>query len=1114
MKKMKKFIIALLSVTFSLTFAFGLTACAKKKDKKPGGEYIIPDYNLTTPQQSLAMTLGDEMDLAPIYDEREGLSLTFTSADPTVVSVTAQGKLSALKVGSTTITVTYGEKTVQTAVSVSLFDKLPRLHYMQDFENGVNIAYNDTYSFCPDVYFNGKYFDDAEVTYTLEDTTIGAFDGEGNFTPSKKGSTTLKVEATWRGVTCDDMVANIRLNVVDAVELFVNDGSKDAFTLYTLEEFGGETFETKTPFAVTSKVNGETVSSTVEIVSGADVVEYKNNEIIAVKAGEAQIKATVHTEDGEISRIYGVSVELPTLPYGQTLDFSAADGELPVEELFWSGAEIVKAYQGERALTVENNQVLGVYPNIIGAISDPNFDPNNIRLGETKIVVYTETAARELTLNAYTKLIDEASDLYDLALSSQNQLVENGIIEGYFGLACDVICDEDFIPTAHENALMENADGGFYGVFNGNGYRLELPTYKKGGIFGRIGRAYICNTSVTFNEQAGGDSSTSGFAYALGNGKWSRRTVFENVEIVYNGLGAATENGNASFVLANRAQAWITLKNTVVWIDQAATGRTSALLAAACDYGVDPSNNSFINVFENTYVVTESDLPMFESSVSQSWAGNDGKTENAYPTLIRAKNTHDLSTDEIYGANVEYASFADSDVWSVRNGIPTWKGKSVTDYAQVLIDGKALNQTVTMQNGEQGTLTVFVGAQKIDGATFNIQSANGSVTVTEGVLKSVARGDATVEVGYTLGTVNATKLYEITVTLPITNLEIAAFSAYDGTIDWSFIGDETIVSAKQGATVLTADKANGTLKGVVPSISSDSYTGADAFSNSSAEPQNRKVSPVSVTVETNGGIYYLSITAYTRVIKTAEQLATFNLSTEDNDFVKTDASGYRTIDGYFLLGNDITSDSFVNAHEYVNTDNNVWGNNNLRWHGFRGVFDGNGHTVTVPSSAKGLFGAMTRAYVKNVKFVFTETATSGSMGLTYWMSGAAWSQRCSLTDVTITVNGFGASNADGLKSAAIANQMGPNLTFTNVEVNVNYATGVAANKTTGILANMTTGDLSVAVTVVESETSGAPLAYNKSNNGTETFYWASNDGKTADSSNKIIASATRTVKKS
>ena len=343
-------------------------------------------------------------------------------------------------------------------------------------------------------------------------------------------------------------------------------------------------------------------------------------------------------------------------------------------------------------------------------------------------------------------------------------------------------------------------------------------------------------------------------------------------------------------------------------------------------------------------------------------------------------------------------------------------------------------------------------------------------------------------------------------------LSIDEFSAYDGTIDWSFIGDETIVSATQGTTVLAADKANGTLKGVVPSISSGSYTGADAFSNSSAEPQNRKVSPVSVTVETSGGVYYIDVMAYTRVITTVDQLSMFDLTNTDNDFVKTDASRYRTIDGYFLLGNDITSDSFVNAHEYVNTDNNVWGNNNLRWHGFRGVFDGNGHTVTVPSSAKGLFGAMTRAYVKNVKFVFTETATSGSMGLTYWMSGAAWSQRCSLTDVTITVNGFGASNADGLKSAAIANQMGPNLTFTNVEVNVNYATGVAANKTTGILANMTTGDLSVAVTVVESETSGAPLAYNKSNNGTETFYWASNDGKTADSSNKIIASAIRQVK--
>lgn len=1109
MEKMRKFVIGFLSIAFSLSLGLGFASCAKEKEDRPSVDYIIPDYNLTVPQ-SIAMTLGDETTIVPVYDEREGINLTFISADPSIVSVTAQGELSAMKVGSTSITVRYGEKSVQTSVSVSLSDKLPRLQYLEDFEKGVNIAYNDTYSFFPEVYFNGKTFADAEATYSLEDPTIGSFDAAGVFTPSKKGSTTLTIQATWRGVTCDDMTAIVRLNVVDAVDLFVNDGAKDSFTLYTLKSFGGEDFETETPFNVTAKVNGESVVPTIEILSGADTITYKNDEITAVKEGEAKIKVTIQTEGGAVTRIYDVSVVLPTLEYEQTLDFSAADGELPVEELFWSGAEIVKAYQGDRVLTVENNQVLGVTPNILGGISDPNVDPDDIRLGETKIVVYTEKAARVLTLKAYTKLIDEASDLYDLALSSQNELVDNGLINGYFGLACDVVCDETFVPTSHEDSLMDNADGGFYGVFNGNGYQLKVPTYKKGGLFGRIGRAYICNLSVTFNEQEEGDSETAGFAYALGNGKWSRRTVFENVEIVYNGLGKATENGNASFVLANRAPAWFTLRNTVIWIDQATTGRSAALLAAGSDFGFDANNNSFINVFENTYVVTESDLPMLESSRAKCWAQNDQKTENVYLNLFRAKNTKHLSSSEIYRENVEYASFTSSTVWEVRNGIPTWKGKSPAEYAQILMDGVALNQFTSLQDGDKGAITLFVGSEQLTNWTYNVQSATQSVAVSQnGELTAMARGEAVLEVLYGLDGENQTKTYQIVVTLPIKNLEIKEFSAYDGTIDWSFIGNEEIISVKQGTTVLTADKENGTLKGVVPNITAGSNTGEAAFSNADANPQDRKVSPVTVTVETSGGLYYLEITAYTRVITTVEQLSTFNLSNTDTDFLKTASDGVRTIDGYFLLGNDITSDSFVNAHEYVGETS--W---STTTHGFRGVFDGNGHTITVSSSAKGLFGAMTRAYVKNAKFVFTETATSGSIGLVRWMPAEFYSRRCYMEDVTITVNGFGASNTNGTNSAAIAYGLGNNITFANVTVNVNYAMGVATNKTTGILANYLRGNPSdLAITVVESEKSNAPLIYSKSvSTGKEIFYWASNDGKTANDANKVLASAIRRVK--
>jgi hypothetical protein len=171
-------------------------------------------------------------------------------------------------------------------------------------------------------------------------------------------------------------------------------------------------------------------------------------------------------------------------------------------------------------------------------------------------------------------------------------------------------------------------------------------------------------------------------------------------------------------------------------------------------------------------------------------------------------------------------------------------------------------------------------------------------------------------------------------------------------------------------------------------------------------------------------------------------------------------------------------------------------------------------------SDKGLFGSISRGCIKNVNFVFTETATSGSVGLTYWMSTeTAWSRRVALSDVTITVNGFGASNANGNTSAALAFCFrAVHHSFTNVTVNVNYAEGVAESKTTGILGiARAEGSTDVNVTVVESVATSIPLMSNinivtQDVTNLRHTCWASNDGVTAEGMNIVLASAVRKVK--
>ena len=194
------------------------------------------------------------------------------------------------------------------------------------------------------------------------------------------------------------------------------------------------------------------------------------------------------------------------------------------------------------------------------------------------------------------------------------------------------------------------------------------------------------------------------------------------------------------------------------------------------------------------------------------------------------------------------------------------------------------------------------------------------------------------------------KVFDISVARPLATAEekVPLFSMVDGVIDNLndvFGKNVTLKDAYQGEKPLTV-------------------TDNKIFGIKVDDP--RRMNEVSVTVYDDVCGYELTLETYTKVIKTAQDFLAFDIQNE------TDLK-----DGLYYLANDITvkeAVTFEHRGYHPNTGEYKGVKNTAAWNyadaGFKGIFDGNGHKVTLHvKSGAGIFGIMhAGAAVKNVAF--------------------------------------------------------------------------------------------------------------------------------------------------
>ncbi len=227
------------------------------------------------------------------------------------------------------------------------------------------------------------------------------------------------------------------------------------------------------------------VKPTIELISGSEVVslDTETNTLTATGTGDAEIKISYTFAGEAVEQTVAITVNTATETYAHTAVYSKLDGQIlgidasgNIIDLatILGGEQILSAYQGDIKLEVDtaNNTISGVA-----------MDETTVTT--TEITVYTETKGIVFNVNAYTKVIDDASDMSVLQISETNTKVE-----GYYVVVKDIkeASISNALSGTNTNATYrESEDVGFNGTFDGQGHTVSITVDNSYyGVFGNL----------------------------------------------------------------------------------------------------------------------------------------------------------------------------------------------------------------------------------------------------------------------------------------------------------------------------------------------------------------------------------------------------------------------------------------------------------------------------------------------------------------------------------------------------------------------------------------------------------------------------------------------------
>lgn len=471
MKKLIKFIVLIL--TISTCFVFAAFGCGEDESKETG---VV--LNAT----ELTLDIEKTYSLKASYSEKDFPIFDWSVDDPNVVSVSDRGLVTALRVGTATVTATCGDKSASCEITVGLGDYIPAINLgALETVSQISVAAGTPFNFSPYVVYAGKIYNDATFKYSVDNSAYGAFYGSTFNATYNTGKVNVTVVADWRGADSEFLTKTFEVTVVDNVAISINEGSFSGdVNLYTVPEFKGTSYQTTQEFRVSVNENGTLVPLNVNNMSiviqdkNIATFSYATNVITAKNFGSTTAKITYTSTKGDVyEAFYNINVTRPVYRVeNKIVTFSASQDKLDIEYYAGAGAKVVEAYQNGAKLTIKNNVVSGytaladkanesiflfytedqvgyqVIADVYGYVVRTAADLNNIKeYNLTSVALANDIYATDAP--AFATISDLQGSINGLGHSIYNlKLTASGITGGFTGGTMRDIAFINLIPTA------------------------------------------------------------------------------------------------------------------------------------------------------------------------------------------------------------------------------------------------------------------------------------------------------------------------------------------------------------------------------------------------------------------------------------------------------------------------------------------------------------------------------------------------------------------------------------------------------------------------------------------------------------------------------------------
>ena len=713
----KKLILAVLAVSLLTTGA--LVGCKKKKEE----EALVPvlKYEISLGSEQMSMIIGEEKALDFTYTKQNDTVISYASSDATVVKVDENGKLTALKAGTATITVTYGTASDSCVVTVGLNGLLPSLQLTNIVDDYLYIEQTSQLDLRGNVLFNGVTYTDVELSYSVSDGNVGKVEN-GIFTPLAIGTTEITVTGTWRGISGVSLTKTITVDVKPELLFMVNGGASE-ITLYTQTD-------KVSPFEITAKYGNVDLNPVVEITSGSKYVAYDPTAQTITSlgvTGKAEVSVTYELEGETVVNIFPVYVKPTIYNYTETItDFSAIHGDVAKGKTLkvLLGGDIVSATdENGNKLDVEDNKIYGLDWS----------DDTKTEGFESTITVCLATHGYTMTLQGYSGIFARATDFAVFNTNAKYAQVDGNKKfvqidkkkpiqrwDGYYVLANNIDAGaSNYVHADAGSALAQRGldktydDIGFHGTFDGRGYTVKGMSIGEAGIFGYLIDAEVKNVAFAEVELRNVERATV----------LSARIINSDVSNVYVGLKTNTQLTEYGAVFATGIQAsnlkgcfvetpenfgYALIENTTTTTDPTTQEETTVTtyfrqkLTGSFVYQIDElveSDAGTSSSYLDVYVVSKETLGWKRIDDKGTGYYFQGEGENladeangilAY-TINGVKRYNTLAQMQMAGNNYAYFS---KTYWTFDTGAPVWKSLNGEYPSVELIDEIPKKETV------------------------------------------------------------------------------------------------------------------------------------------------------------------------------------------------------------------------------------------------------------------------------------------------------------------------------------------------------------------------------------------------------------------------------------